>query len=55
MFGKFGTEAVMVATSLVGLAIIAVIVGKNAKTADVIGAGFKGLTDTISAAVKPVM
>jgi hypothetical protein len=54
MFGRFTTEAVMIATSIVGLAVVAVIVSNKAKTPEVLGAAGKALSDTIAAAVKPV-
>jgi hypothetical protein len=55
MLDKWMTEVVSVAVAIVGLAIIAVIVGKNAQTANVIGAAGKALSDTIGAAVKPAL
>ena len=54
MLDKWTTEVVGVMTAIIGLAIIAVIVGKNSQTSSVIGAAGKFLSDTIGAAVKPV-
>ena len=54
MLDKWMTEIVGVATAIVGLAIVAVIVGQKSQTSSVIGAAGKALSDTIGAAVKPV-
>lgn len=54
MGGKFGTEIVLVVTSIVGLAVIAVIVSKKSATGDIIGAAGTALSNTIGAAVKPI-
>lgn len=48
------TGLVTIATAIVGLAIIAVIVSKNAQTPAVIGAAGNALGSDISAAVSPV-
>lgn len=42
-------------TGIVSLATLAVLVSRNAQTPSVISAGFKGLSDSIGAAVAPVM
>jgi PRD1 phage membrane DNA delivery len=52
--GKFGTEAVLIATSIVGLAVIAVIVSKKADTANILTQAGNALSNTIGAAVKPI-
>jgi hypothetical protein len=43
-----------IATAIIGLAILSVIVSKNAKTTDVISAASTGLATDIQAAVSPV-
>lgn len=48
------TSVVTVATAIVGLAIIAVLVSKNANTAGVVQAGGSAFTSSIAAAVSPV-
>lgn len=48
------TSVVTVATAIVGLAIIAVLVSKNANTSGVISAGGSAFTSAIGAAVSPV-
>ena len=48
------TALVSVLTAIVGLAIIAVIVSKNANTSAVIQSGASGFSSIISAAVAPV-
>lgn len=45
---------VTIATAIVGVAILAVIVSKNANTAGVIQAGGQALSTDIGAAVSPV-
>ena len=45
---------VTVATAIVGVAIVAVIVGKNANTANVITAGGNAFASALKAAVAPV-
>lgn len=54
MASELFNSLVVIATSIVGLAIIAVLVSRNANTAGVIGAAAKGFSQTISAAVAPV-
>jgi hypothetical protein len=53
MDNVFG-QLVTVATAIVGIAVIAVIVSKNANTAGVISAASTGFSQAISAAVSPV-
>lgn len=45
---------VTVLTALIGVAIIAVIVSKNAQTSQVISAGASGFAQDLAAAVSPV-
>lgn len=45
---------VTVATAIVGIAILAVLVSKNANTAGVIQAGTQGFAADIAAAVSPI-
>jgi PRD1 phage membrane DNA delivery len=53
--GKGAIEAlVTVLTAIVGLAIVAVIVSKNAQTGSVLAAAGNALSGAIGAAVKPV-
>lgn len=47
-------SVVTVGTAIVGLAIIAVLVSKNANTAGVIQAGGSSFSQAITAAVSPV-
>lgn len=47
-------SVVTIFTAIIGLAIIAVIVSKNANTENVIGAGFSGLARGIEVADGPV-
>lgn len=47
-------SVVTIFTAIIGLAIIAVIVSKNADTSNVIGSGFSGLSRAITAADGPV-
>jgi len=48
------TELVTIATAIVGVAIVAVIVGKNANTAAVLTAGGNAFATDLKAAVSPV-
>lgn len=53
--GKEAIEGIItVATAIVGVAIIATLVSKNAQTANVLGAGGKALATSIQAATGPV-
>jgi hypothetical protein len=50
------TESVVtIAVAIVGLATLAVLVGRNARTADVIGSAGTAFTSAIRAATGPVM
>jgi len=51
---KLGDSIITVLVGIIGLATIAVIVGKNAKTADVIKSFGDFFTTAIKAAVAPV-
>lgn len=53
-FGDFTPALVAVIASIIGLAIVAVVVSKNAQTSSVIQAGASGLASIIGAAVSPV-
>jgi hypothetical protein len=48
------TSVVVVLTSIIGVAIIAVLVSKQSDTANVLGAAGKSFTSIIGAAVAPV-
>jgi uncharacterized membrane protein YbjE (DUF340 family) len=48
------TSVVTVLTAIVGVAIIAVLVSKNAQTSQVIGAGGSAFSQALSTAVSPV-
>ena len=48
------SAAVTVAVAIVGVATLAVLVSKNAQTADVITAAAKGFTSAIEGAVSPI-
>src|SRR3954471_9282395 len=50
---EFGKAPITVIGSIVFLAIVAVIVSKNAQTPQVLQAGFGGLSDLIARAVQP--
>lgn len=53
--GKTALEGIVtVATMIVGVAIVATLVSKNAQTADVITAGGKALSGALQAAIGPV-
>lgn len=45
---------ISVALAIVGIAIVAVLVSRNAQTGNVIRSGFAGLSQAIGAAVAPV-
>jgi hypothetical protein len=49
-----GPGIIAVITGIIGLAIVAVVVSKNAQTSSVIGAGGSALSSVIGAAVSPV-
>lgn len=48
------TAIVTIATAIIGLAILSVLVSKNANTAGVIGSAAGGLAQDIGAAVAPI-
>jgi uncharacterized membrane protein YbjE (DUF340 family) len=48
------TSVVTILTAIVGVAIIAVLVSKNANTAGVIGAGAGGFSQSLATALSPV-
>jgi PRD1 phage membrane DNA delivery len=54
MIDRFMTDIVAVGTAIIGLAVIAVLVGQKAQTAGVITAATGGLASDIKAAVAPV-
>lgn len=51
---QFWTSVVTIATAIVGLAIIAVLVSKNAQTPQVISSAAGGFAQDLAAAVAPV-
>ena len=51
---KIGSGIVAIVTGLIGVAIVAVIVSRNAQTPTVIGASGSALAQVIGAAVSPV-
>lgn len=51
---NWGGELVTIITAIVGLAIIATLVSKNAQTSQVISAGSSGIGYLIGEAVSPV-
>lgn len=52
--GRLGEGLITVVTALIGVAIIAVIVGKNAQTGNVITSGGNALANVLKAATGPV-
>lgn len=48
------SSVITVSVAIVGLAIIATLVSKNANTAQIIGAGGSSFTQALTAAVSPV-
>jgi uncharacterized membrane protein YbjE (DUF340 family) len=48
------TSVVTVLTAIIGVAIIAVLVSKNANTSGVISAGSQGFSSALSTALSPV-
>ena len=55
MLDRFLTDIVAIATAIVGLAVVAVLVGQKSQTAQVIKAAGDALSADLGAAVKPVM
>jgi hypothetical protein len=51
---QFWTSIVTVATAIIGVAIIAVLVSRNAETANVITSATQGFANDLTAAVAPV-
>lgn len=47
-------QVVVVLTGIIGIAIVAVLVSKNAQTPAVIASAWKGFSDSIKAATGPV-
>lgn len=45
---------IVVLTAIIGLAILSVLVSRNAQTSSVISAGSRGFSDMLGAAVSPV-
>lgn len=54
MTDQFFSSLVTIITAIIGVAIIAVLVSRQANTAGVISAGASGLAQDLSAAVSPV-
>lgn len=52
--GNIGEQIVTVATAIIGLAIIAVLVSRNANTSGVISAAGAAFTSALGTAVSPV-
>jgi PRD1 phage membrane DNA delivery len=51
---KFGDSIITILTAIVGLAVIAVLVSKQAQTGSVLTAGGNAFSSVIKAAVAPV-
>jgi hypothetical protein len=51
---KYATDIVTILTAIVGVAILAVLVGKSSQTAAVITAAAKGFASDLTAAEGPV-
>lgn len=51
---KYATDVVTVLTAIVGVAILAVLVGKNSQTAAVIKSAASGFASALTAAEGPV-
>lgn len=49
-----GDMIVTIAVAIIGLATLAVIVGRNARTSDVISSAGKAFSDALKTAVSPV-
>lgn len=52
--GKSGEQIVVVLTAIIGVALLAVIVSKNANTSGVISAFGNAFSSSLGAALKPV-
>jgi hypothetical protein len=53
--GKIGEQATVIALAIVGLAVVAVIVSNRANTANVIGAFGQAFSNSLGAALRPVV
>ena len=51
---EFWKEITTIATAIIGLAIVAVLVSRNANTANIVSASTSGFAQTLSAATAPV-
>lgn len=54
MFQNVGAGFITIVTAIIGLAIVAVALSKNAQTSNVLQAGGTALSSIIGAAVQPV-
>ena len=52
--GHFGEQLVTIATAIVGVAIIAVLVSRNAQTSNVIASAGNAFSQALGVAVSPV-
>lgn len=52
--GEAGRAVIAIATSIVGLSLVAVVLSQRANTASVIGAASQGFASILSAATAPV-
>jgi hypothetical protein len=52
--GKIGEQIVVVLLAIVGVAVVAVILSKNANTSNVIAAAGSGFSQALGAALSPV-
>lgn len=55
MLDRMWTDILAVLTAIVGLALVAVLVGKNAQTSKVVSAAGDAFATDLKAAVSPVM
>ena len=53
--GKVGEHIVVIFLAIVGVAFLALIVSKNSNTTQVIGATFGGFSESLHAALSPVV
>ena len=51
---EFWKEIVTIATAIVGLAIVAVLVSRNANTANIVGVSGQSFTQALQTAISPV-
>lgn len=54
MSNELVTSVVTILTAIIGVAVIAVLVSKNANTTAVIGAGGNAFTQSLGAALSPI-